>query len=95
MNKFVYRPEIDGLRAFAVIVVILFHAGFVSFSGGYIGVDVFFVISGYLITSIILEKKRRKEFTLLVDAVTAREIDPYTAVAEVLKKKSKHSSSQS
>ena len=65
MNKFVYRPEIDGLRAFAVIVVILFHAGFVSFSGGYIGVDVFFVISGYLITSIILEKKRRKEFTLL------------------------------
>lgn len=51
-----YRPEIDGLRAVAVIPVILFHAGFDIFSGGYIGVDIFFVISGYLITSIILSE---------------------------------------
>lgn len=48
-----YRPEIDGLRALAVVPVILFHAGFELFGGGFVGVDVFFVISGYLITTII------------------------------------------
>ncbi len=52
-----YRPEIDGLRALAILPVVLFHAGFRSFSGGFIGVDIFFVISGYLITSIILSEK--------------------------------------
>ena len=59
-----YRPDIDGLRALALIPVVLFHAGFESFSGGYIGVDVFFVISGYLITSIILNEKEKGTFTL-------------------------------
>lgn len=48
-----YRPEVDGLRCIAVMVVILYHAGFNAFAGGYVGVDVFFVISGYLITSIL------------------------------------------
>lgn len=60
-----YRPEIDGLRALAVIPVILFHAGFEIFSGGFVGVDVFFVISGYLITSIIIEDLEHSRFNLL------------------------------
>jgi peptidoglycan/LPS O-acetylase OafA/YrhL len=60
-----YRREIDGLRAVAVIPVILFHAGFTGFSGGFIGVDVFFVISGYLITTIILMEKERGVFSLV------------------------------
>jgi peptidoglycan/LPS O-acetylase OafA/YrhL len=51
-----YRPEIDGVRAIAVLGVLLFHAGFSMFSGGYAGVDVFFVISGYLITRNILTR---------------------------------------
>ena len=59
-----YRPEIDGLRAIAVISVILFHAGFKTFEGGYIGVDIFFVISGYLITRIILKDLKQNTFSL-------------------------------
>jgi peptidoglycan/LPS O-acetylase OafA/YrhL len=59
-----YRREIDGLRAIAVIPVILFHAGFQTFGGGFIGVDVFFVISGYLITSIILAERAAGTFSL-------------------------------
>ncbi len=60
-----YRPEIDGLRALAVLPVILFHAGLNWFSGGFVGVDVFFVISGYLIGYIILEKQAAGTFSLL------------------------------
>ena len=60
-----YRPEIDGLRAVAVIPVILFHAGMTQFGGGFIGVDIFFVISGYLITSIIFSEKDANRFTLV------------------------------
>jgi peptidoglycan/LPS O-acetylase OafA/YrhL len=60
-----YRPEIDGLRAIAVIPVILFHARWNLFRGGYVGVDVFFVISGYLITSIIVADLKEKKFSLL------------------------------
>lgn len=59
-----YRREIDGLRAVAVLPVILFHAGFSIFSGGYVGVDVFFVISGYLITSILVAELERGDFSI-------------------------------
>lgn len=60
-----YRAEIDGLRALAVIPVILFHAGFELFSGGFVGVDVFFVISGYLITTNLIEDIENKRFSIV------------------------------
>jgi peptidoglycan/LPS O-acetylase OafA/YrhL len=60
-----YRAEIDGLRALAVVPVILFHAGFELFSGGFVGVDVFFVISGYLITTILIEDIENQRFSLV------------------------------
>ncbi len=60
-----YRAEIDGLRAFAVLPVILFHAGFEWLSGGFIGVDIFFVISGYLITTIIITEMADGKFSLV------------------------------
>lgn len=60
-----YRAEIDGLRAIAVIPVVLFHAGVPGFSGGYVGVDVFFVISGFLITGILLRSVQGNRFSIL------------------------------
>jgi peptidoglycan/LPS O-acetylase OafA/YrhL len=60
-----YRKEIDGLRALAIIPILLFHAGFKIFSGGFVGVDVFFVISGYLITTIIVKERQENSFSLL------------------------------
>jgi peptidoglycan/LPS O-acetylase OafA/YrhL len=59
-----YRREIDGLRAVAVVSVILFHAGFHVLSGGFVGVDIFFVISGYLITTIIVQETAAGSFSL-------------------------------
>lgn len=64
MKTLAYRPDIDGIRAIAVLAVILFHAGFSLFSGGYVGVDIFFVISGYLITTFILKEKQAGHFLL-------------------------------
>jgi peptidoglycan/LPS O-acetylase OafA/YrhL len=59
-----YRPAIDGLRALAVVSVLLFHANASLLPGGYIGVDVFFVVSGYLITSLIYQEYCAGRFTL-------------------------------
>jgi peptidoglycan/LPS O-acetylase OafA/YrhL len=54
-----FRPDIQGLRALAVGLVILAHCGFTTFAGGFVGVDVFFVISGFLITSLLVREARR------------------------------------
>ena len=51
-----FRKDINGLRAWAVMVVVLFHFGVPGFSGGFIGVDIFFVISGFLMTNILIKK---------------------------------------
>ena len=59
-----YRPEIDGLRAIAVLSVIFFHAGINIFKGGFVGVDIFFVISGYLISTIILKDIEKGKFNI-------------------------------
>jgi peptidoglycan/LPS O-acetylase OafA/YrhL len=60
-----YRPDIDGLRAVAVVPVLLFHAGVPQFAGGFVGVDVFFVISGYLITALITAEIDEGRFSIL------------------------------
>ena len=60
-----YRSDLDGLRAFAVIPVVLFHLDVELFSGGYVGVDVFFVISGYLVTDAITREIRLGHFSII------------------------------
>ena len=64
MSNLKYRREIDGLRAIAVLFVILFHAGTTLTSGGFLGVDIFFVISGYLITSLIVQEQLAGTFSI-------------------------------
>ena len=60
-----YRSEIDGLRALAVLPVLLFHAHVPGFSGGYVGVDIFFVISGFLITTILISDIETNQFSII------------------------------
>jgi len=60
-----YRADIDGLRAIAVLLVLIFHAFPEWISGGFMGVDVFFIISGYLISTIIFENIEQKQFSFL------------------------------
>ncbi len=65
VSKISYRPDIDGLRAVAVVPVVLHHAGFSAVPGGFVGVDIFFVISGFLITRILTREIRDGQFSLL------------------------------
>jgi len=64
-SKIIYRPDIDGLRAIAVLFVLGFHLFPKYFPGGFIGVDIFFVISGFLITSIIMDEYEKNQFSIL------------------------------
>ena len=64
MTSAKYRAEIDGLRALAVLPVVFYHAGFKGFAGGYLGVDIFFVISGYLIAGIIFSQLQEGTFSI-------------------------------
>jgi peptidoglycan/LPS O-acetylase OafA/YrhL len=56
-KRIAFRPDIQGLRAVAVALVVLAHAGAPGFAGGFVGVDVFFVLSGYLITGLLVEER--------------------------------------
>ena len=73
-----FRPDVEGLRAVAVLLVVLFHAGVPGIHGGYVGVDVFFVISGFVITGLLLRERASTGRTSILDfyARRARRILP-------------------
>lgn len=67
-----YRPDIDGLRALAIVPVVAFHAGYAHVSGGFVGVDVFFVVSGFLITGLLLKEQQETGRIRLLDFYARR-----------------------
>ena len=69
-NKF--RPDIEGLRGVAILIVVLYHARFPGFTGGFVGVDVFFVLSGYLITGILVSEFEKSETISLLNFYARR-----------------------
>ncbi|EEB3041426.1 acyltransferase family protein, partial [Salmonella enterica subsp. enterica serovar Typhi] len=83
MEHLKYRPDIDGLRAIAVLSVVIFHYFPSLLPGGFVGVDIFFVISGYLITSIILKSASNKSFSYL-DFYKRRVLRIFPALSIVL-----------
>ena len=78
-----YRPDIDGLRTIAVSIVIIFHAWPKLLTGGFVGVDIFFVISGYLISGIIIKQTFKNKFSL-IDFYSRRIKRIYPALLVVL-----------
>ena len=72
--KICYRPDIDGLRAIAIIAVLLFHLAPNWFKGGFLGVDIFFVISGFLITQLILTEISSGYFSIINRDSTSNKI---------------------
>jgi peptidoglycan/LPS O-acetylase OafA/YrhL len=79
-----YRPDVDGLRALAIIPVVAFHAGLPAFSGGFVGVDVFFVISGFLITGLLLKEQEQDGRIALLDFYARRSRRLLPALAVVM-----------
>jgi peptidoglycan/LPS O-acetylase OafA/YrhL len=81
-----YRTDIDGLRALSILLVVAFHAGWELFGGGYVGVDVFFVLSGYLITGLLIKEYRTKGRISLTEfyARRIRRLLPLAAVVLVV-----------
>ena len=67
-----FRPDVEGLRAVAVLLVVLFHAGIPGLTGGYVGVDVFFVISGFVITGVLLRERANTGGTSILDFYARR-----------------------
>jgi peptidoglycan/LPS O-acetylase OafA/YrhL len=67
-----FRPDVEGLRAVAVLLVVLYHAAVPGLTGGYVGVDVFFVISGFVITGLLLRERSRTNHTSILDFYARR-----------------------
>ena len=61
----IYRKDIDGLRSLAILPVVFYHAKTPWFAGGFVGVDIFFVISGFLISGLLLDDLRNKRFSVI------------------------------
>jgi peptidoglycan/LPS O-acetylase OafA/YrhL len=81
-----FRPDVQGLRAVAVLLVVLFHAGVPGFGGGFVGVDVFFVISGFVITGVLLRERQATGSTSILGfyARRARRIIPAATVVVIV-----------
>lgn len=71
LKKNTYRPDIDGLRALAVLAVVLFHLSPTLLPNGFLGVDIFFVISGFLITTILYREMEQNNFSFPISTIDA------------------------
>ena len=71
-TKPAFRPDVEGLRAVAILLVVAYHVGVPGFAGGYVGVDVFFVLSGYLITGLLLREVQQTGTINLIEFYARR-----------------------